>query len=167
MNIIVRSIGMPRIKQVAWRIYLTATATAIATFLLSFRFAHHIFRSDTTLDDLLLALIVAIVAIGLLYQRELRKKDVEAQKLRTFRATMVTVQDLLGNFLGNMQYMRSEAESCMPDDTLQLFDQLLEDVATHMHSLGNVETVTEKKMAIGMGIDYPPPRPNDKSSRVQ
>lgn len=158
---------MPIIKHIAWRIYLIAIATGVAIFLLSYRFAHRMFNSDTALDDILAAVVVAAAVMGFMYQRELRERALEAQKMRIFKATMTTVQDLLGNFLGNMQYMRSEASFCMAGETLELFDHMIEDVSAHLHALGNVEAVTEKKMAIGMGIGYPlPPPPDNKTIAI-
>jgi len=80
--------------------------------------------------------------------------DVEAQRLRVFRATMTTVHDLVNNFLANMQLIRLEAENVLPPETLDLFDQLIEDNATELRLLGALQVVREKDMGVGTGIDY-------------
>ncbi len=80
--------------------------------------------------------------------------EVEAQRLRVFRATMTTVHDLVNNFLANMQLIRLEAEGRLPADTLELFDTLIEDNAAELRLLGDLEVVREKEMAVGTGIDY-------------
>ena len=81
--------------------------------------------------------------------------DVEAQRLRVFRATMTTVHDLVNNFLANMQLIRLEAEERLPQDTLDLFDRLIDDNAAELRLLGELEVVREKEMAVGTGIEYP------------
>jgi HAMP domain-containing protein len=80
--------------------------------------------------------------------------EVEAQRLRVFRATMTTVHDLVNNFLANMQLIRLEAEDRLPQETLDLFDQLIEDNAAELRLLGDLEVVREKEMAVGTGIEY-------------
>ncbi len=81
--------------------------------------------------------------------------DVEAHRLRVFRATMTTVHDLVNNFLANMQFIRMEAEGRLPQETLDLFDRLIDDNAVELQLLGGLEVVREKKMAVGTGIEYP------------
>lgn len=81
--------------------------------------------------------------------------DVEAHRLRVFRATMTTVHDLVNNFLANMQFIRMEAEGRLPQETLDLFDRLIDDNAVELKLLGQLEVVREKKMAVGTGIEYP------------
>ena len=81
--------------------------------------------------------------------------DVEAQRLRVFRATMTTVHDLVNNFLANMQLIRLEAEERLPQETLDLFDRLIDDNAAELRLLGELEVVREKEMAVGTGIEYP------------
>jgi hypothetical protein len=160
------------------RIYFTSAGIACIVFLTSLALVHRIASSDTILDDLLFGMIAAALAIAALYRSELRKREseelrsstlreIEEQKLRTLKATMVTVQDLIGNFLVSMQYMRSEAEFCMTGETLELFDSLIHEVKAQVKALADVDSVKEKKMAIGTGIDYPaPPSGVDTASSV-
>ena len=80
--------------------------------------------------------------------------EVEAQRLRVFRATMTTVHDLVNNFLASMQLIRLEAEEVLPQETLELFDRLIDDTATELRLLGDLQVVREKEMAVGLGIAY-------------
>ena len=82
----------------------------------------------------------------------------EGQRLKIFRATMTTVQDIVNNFLSNMMLIRLEAEDRLSEETLALFDQLIQDAATELKLLGDLETIREKEMAIGTGIEYPRPQ---------
>jgi hypothetical protein len=38
---------------------------------------------------------------------------------------------------------------------LTLVDRMIEEAAMKLRTLGDLETVTEKEMSIGLGIDYP------------
>lgn len=80
--------------------------------------------------------------------------EVEAQRLRVFRATMTTVHDLVNNFLASMQLIRLESEELLPPETLELFDRLIDDNATELRLLGDLQVVREKEMAVGLGIAY-------------
>jgi PAS domain S-box-containing protein len=82
-------------------------------------------------------------------------EEVEAQRLRIFRATMTTVHDIVNNFLGSMQLIRLDAEGRLSEETLTLFDRLIHETATELRVLGDLEVVREKPMVIGTGIEYP------------
>ncbi len=92
--------------------------------------------------------------------------EVEAQRLRVFRATMTTVHDLVNNFLANMQLIRLEAEDRLPQETIDLFDKLIEDNAAELRMLGELQVVREKEMAVGLGIDYRTAAPGGADPRV-
>ena len=88
---------------------------------------------------------------------ELRQhyEEVESQRLRVFRATMTTVHDIVNNFLTSMQMIRLEADEQLSTETLTLFDRLVREAARELRALGDVESVREKTMGIGQGIEYP------------
>ena len=67
---------------------------------------------------------------------------------------MTTVHDIVNNFLANMQLIRLEAEGRLSDDTLTLFDRLIQETATELKVLGDLQTIREKEMVIGRGIEY-------------
>ena len=47
-----------------------------------------------------------------------------------------------------------EAEDRLPQETLDLFDQLIQDNAAELRLLGELRVVREKEMAVGTGIEY-------------
>jgi PAS domain S-box-containing protein len=90
-------------------------------------------------------------------QAELQRlnHEIQLQRLRIFKATIRTVQDIVNNLLGNLQFVHQEAEGQLPAEMLALVDRMIQDAAVKLKALGDLETVTEKEMAIGVGIDYP------------
>jgi hypothetical protein len=53
------------------------------------------------------------------------------------------------------QLIRVEAEAQLPAEMLTLVDQMIQEAAVKLKALGDLETVNEKEMAVGLGIDYP------------
>jgi PAS domain S-box-containing protein len=88
---------------------------------------------------------------------EARFRDAQLQltRLNVLRATMRTVQDIVSNALTSLQFMRIEAEPCISRQSLNLFDQIVEDTAAKLKALGDLQDVVQTEMAIGQGIDYP------------
>jgi PAS domain S-box-containing protein len=80
--------------------------------------------------------------------------EINLQRLRVFRATMTTVHDIVNNFLNNLQLVRFEAEGRLPDEMLTLFDGMIAEAATKLKTLGDLETVREKQMEVGVGIEH-------------
>jgi len=154
-------IAMKKTKRL---IYMAGMASASVSFPLSHFFAHKFFLRGAILDDVLLAAIVAAVVIIFMYQRALTARVIQAHKLieeerlRAFHATMVTIFDILGNFLNNMELVRLDVEESLPKESLELFDELTSDVQTRLHALDDLEILTEKKMAIGIGLQYSLPK---------
>jgi PAS domain S-box-containing protein len=81
--------------------------------------------------------------------------EIQLQRLRVFRATMTTVQDIVNNLLNGFQLVRLEAEEHLPPEILTLVDQMIQRASMKLTALGDLETVKEKEMAVGLGIDYP------------
>jgi PAS domain S-box-containing protein len=81
--------------------------------------------------------------------------EIQLQRLRVFKATMRTVQDIVNNLLNGFQLVRIEAESQLPAETLSLLDRTIQEAATKLKTLGDLETVKEKEMVTGSGIEYP------------
>ncbi len=88
-------------------------------------------------------------------ERKRLNDEIQLQRLRVFRATMTTVQDIVNNFLTSLQLVRMEAEGRLTPEILTLFDGMIEDAASKLRTLGDLETVKEKDMEIGSGIEYP------------
>src|SRR5258705_8618847 len=79
--------------------------------------------------------------------------EIHLQRLRVFKATMRTVQDIVNNLLNGLQLVQLEAESQPRAETQALVDQVIQEAAVKLKTLGNLETVKEKEMTIGLGID--------------
>jgi len=77
------------------------------------------------------------------------------QRLRVFKATMRTVQDIVNNLLNGLQLVHLEAEDHVSAETRELVDRTIQEAAVKLKALGDLETVTEKEMGLGLGIDYP------------
>jgi hypothetical protein len=65
------------------------------------------------------------------------------------------VQDIVNNLLNSFQLVRFEAEGQLPPEMLTLVDRMIQEAAVKLRTLGDLESVEEKEMAIGLGIDYP------------
>jgi PAS domain S-box-containing protein len=81
--------------------------------------------------------------------------EIQLQRLRVFRATMRTVQDIVNNLLNVLQIVHIEAQGQLPAEIQTLIDQAIQEAAVKLKTLGNLETVKEKEMVSGPGIDYP------------
>jgi hypothetical protein len=82
-------------------------------------------------------------------------EEMRLQRMRVFKATIRTVQDIVNNLLNGFQFVRLEGEGHLPAELLTLVDQMVQEAGVKLKTLGDLETVTEKEMAVGMGIDYP------------
>jgi PAS domain S-box-containing protein len=81
--------------------------------------------------------------------------EIQRQRLRVFRATIRTVQDIVNNLLNSFQLVRVEGEGHLPAEVLELVDGMIADASVKLRTLAELETVSEKEMVIGLGIDYP------------
>jgi PAS domain S-box-containing protein len=81
--------------------------------------------------------------------------EIQLQRLRVFKATMRTVQDIVNNLLNGLQLVHFEASGQVPPEMLELVDRMIQEAAAKLKALGELETVTERKMGMGSGIDYP------------
>ena len=81
--------------------------------------------------------------------------DMQLQRLRVLKATMRTVHDIVNNLLNGLQLVHLQAVGHVPAETLELVDRGIREAAAKLKALGDLETVTEKEMAFGPGIDYP------------
>ncbi len=81
--------------------------------------------------------------------------EIRRQRVRVFKATIRTVQDIVNNLLNSFQLIRFEGEQHLPAEVLTLVDGMIEEASMKLRTLGDLETVSEKEMEIGLGIDYP------------
>jgi PAS domain S-box-containing protein len=81
--------------------------------------------------------------------------EIRRQRLRVFKATIRTVQDIVNNLLNSFQLVRLEGEGYLPAELLTLVDGMIEEASIRLRTLGDLETVSEREMEMGLGIDYP------------
>ena len=81
--------------------------------------------------------------------------QIQLQRLQVVKATIRTVQDIVNNLLNGFELVRLEGEGHMPDELLTMVDEMVHEAGVKLKTLGDLETVNEKAMAIGIGIDYP------------
>lgn len=139
--------------RIVWRIYLAGAIVGIASFLLTNTF----FRNEQIWGDAFGGAVCAVLVISVMYQRELNTREIERQKFLAFRATMVTVQDIMGNFLNSIQLVRLESEARMSPESIELFDRLIAETDAQLKALGQLEHLELKPMAVGSGIRYDEP----------
>ncbi len=86
-----------------------------------------------------------------------KELEVQEERLKVLKATMRTVQDIVGNFLNNLQLFHMEAEetNALQPESLDLLSSLIQDTSTRLQKLGDLETVNEKQLpGESIGIDY-------------
>lgn len=88
-------------------------------------------------------------------EEELRKAHVEMARLHVLKATMRTVQDIVGNALMSLQLYRFETEEYVPAEYLKLFDEIIKQTTDKVRALADLDHVVDTNMAIGTGIEYP------------
>jgi hypothetical protein len=88
--------------------------------------------------------------------REARyETEVREQRLRVLQATMQTAQDIVDNFLNNMQVLRSEAqEGDLSFASCVVFDELTQRAAADLRALGGFDLVSEKQLAVGVAFSF-------------
>jgi signal transduction protein with GAF and PtsI domain len=85
--------------------------------------------------------------------RVVHEVQLQAERLRVVQVTMRTVQDIVNNCLNQLQLFRMDAEGRLPDESLRLFDNVLQETSAKLRALGDMETFAEKPMEIGTGLD--------------
>jgi hypothetical protein len=78
--------------------------------------------------------------------------QLQAEQLRVLRVTMRTVQDIVNNNLNQLQLLRVQAEDRVPDETLTLFDETIQNTASRLTALANLDVFSEHPMTIGPSI---------------
>ena len=89
--------------------------------------------------------------------KELEEIRTDQARLRTLKATMSTVHDIVNNFLQNLQLFRMEAEksNAINEDYLRLFDSLIDETTNKLKTVGDLDEVVETETESGVTtIDY-------------
>ena len=91
------------------------------------------------------------------FEEQSRVARGQAERLRTLKATMRTVQDIVSNALMSLQMFRFEAEQHVSPGSLALFDRIVSETTDKLKALADLEQVVETNMAMGPGIRYQEP----------
>ena len=83
-----------------------------------------------------------------------REAQLQAERLRVVQVTMRTVHNIVNNCLNQLQLLRLDAEGHVPQESLTLFDEAIRSASAKLKALGDMEEFTEKRMEIGMGLDW-------------
>jgi hypothetical protein len=92
--------------------------------------------------------------VGQMTARRRAEAEINAERMRVFKATMRTVHDIFNNGLNCLQLVRHEADGRIPHESIEAFDQTVVDMTENLTALEALEVVVEKQMAIGAGIEY-------------
>jgi hypothetical protein len=104
-----------------------------------------------------LMIVPAIFIDHIVSRRRAHDAQLVADQLRVLHVTMRTVQDIVSNALMSLYAFRAEAQPHVSPQAVELFDHIIADTALRLQTIGNLEKITEKTMAMGMGLDYPNP----------
>jgi hypothetical protein len=114
------------------------------------------FLEPHAIDDDVTAIALVFVGLCIDKRRDTRQYKLQLQfetdRVAVLKATMRTVQDLVNNFLNNMQLVQLEAGDALSQETLELLERITFETSSKLKSLGDLEYVPETKMAIGVGI---------------
>jgi hypothetical protein len=83
--------------------------------------------------------------------------EIQEEKLKVLKATMHTVQDIIGNSLNNLLALKLEIDhhKALSSESLHTLDAIIRDTSQRINKLTNLEEVREKRMAGNlMGIEY-------------
>jgi PAS domain-containing protein len=92
-----------------------------------------------------------------LVEEQLLEAQRQTDRLMVLKATMRTVQDIVGNALMSLYLFRAEAEPNVSPAALAQFDHIVEDTAGRLKAIADLERVVEISMAAGPGVDYREP----------
>jgi hypothetical protein len=107
-------------------------------------------------DDVIAAIVLVIVGASVDHRRHKRRYrlelQVQADRVAVLKATMRTVQDLVNNFLNNMQLVQVEAGDALSQETLELLERITFETSSKLKALGDLEYVPHTQLAIGAGV---------------
>ncbi len=138
---------------------LTAVFTKIDLVRLNLNLLESLHQREV--DDMLTGvglMLAGLIVDHLLSRNRMRRRqqtEIEAQEIRTHKATMRTVQDIVNNFLNNLMLFEMPSKGNLPDGSLDTVEELIQHTAKQLRSLGDLESVVETRLAVGIGIEYP------------
>lgn len=105
---------------------------------------------DHEADEIMLSFFLVAIGISIdlivIKKNHEKKIAIQEQRLRVLKATMRTVQDIVNNFLNNMQFFLLEAQEkeALDKESLQLIDTIIIDTSDKLKQLGDLESTPER-----------------------
>ncbi|WP_256216386.1 hypothetical protein [Nitrosomonas ureae] len=97
--------------------------------------------------------------------QSIREAEIQQEKLKVLRATMRTVQDITGNFLNNLHFLKLgiDKNNSLSPESMKRLDQITQETTMRLNKLANLDEIREKKMAGDLvGINYERPAKENK-----
>lgn len=124
-------------------------------------------------DEIVLAIIIFLLGISIDLNTQRKKQQIklmlEYERLHTFKTTVRTVQDLVGNFLNNLLFykMQLDQSGVLDDHALKEINQLIHATAKKLQRLGEINTVIEKEIVEGIFVIDMDQKNNTVSSQTK
>ncbi len=82
--------------------------------------------------------------------------EIQEQRLRVLKATMISVKDIMHNLTSNIEEYKNQAQkkNSLNDDACAFMNYIVQDTAERLEKLSHLDSTPEKPMACGIGIDY-------------
>lgn len=108
------------------------------------------------IDEFILLIMLVLLggAIDLFqrHSREKRQHTLNADRLRTMRTTMATVEDIVNNLLNNLEYLRFTAARGAPldEEALKLLDEQIRLTTGKLNKLSEMDIFVDKDLGQGL-----------------
>lgn len=148
---------------------LTGGLTGIILFIISHIWDYDLFEKILSflrkiekyeVDETLICLFLFFTGICIdlirMKKRKNRIIDIQKERLQAMQATMVTVQDIVGNALNGLQLIRIKIEYNDPitSEDIEIFNKIVKDTSEKIRRLRDMDSVTVKNVADGLvGLD--------------
>jgi hypothetical protein len=104
-----------------------------------------------------IAAVIAFKIVRDYHFVQLNRKNIEIkqQKLKTLKATALTVQHIMNNFLNDLLYFKMQAEElkALDQENLEAFEKLIYDTSEKIKRLGELDHTPEIESGCGFAID--------------
>ena len=94
---------------------------------------------------------LTIAGLAWKYRRQ-QQRILEVRQLRAVHVTARTLQDTIANSLNQRQLLRLNAEGLVPQESVDLFDRTVQDIARELRNIGNLQTYAERPTPFGIEL---------------
>jgi hypothetical protein len=106
-------------------------------------FLHSLERFEV--DEFILPLLIILICLAIDFFKIQRRRVIEYEKVRIYKAMLASAHHVLNNFLNQIQLFKITAESTPNFDTevLEIFDSVIDEAANQIKALGSINSVDE------------------------